>query len=123
MLICILSFFLCTGCRYYKDSSVRNIDMGDFFIGMEKWQVIRKFGAPFSFNIMVEGSDTLTTISYKTPKVVANCGYIVTTDLSFVNGKLVSVSQKDFFVPENVIVLDSLDIDANGGWRKPHICQ
>lgn len=74
---------------------------------MDKVAVLSTLGEPFSHNIQIENQDTISILFYKSPKVVANCEYIVTTKLLFNNNKLAAVSQSDFYIPQYVIYCDS----------------
>ncbi len=74
---------------------------------MSKESVIEKLGQPFAYNLTLSGSDTLTTYSYKTHKIVDFCSYIITTDLLFINDSLKSISQKDFYVAKYVLMNDT----------------
>lgn len=94
-------------CNVYRDSASAPISIGELNIGMDKEIVIAKYGQPFSFDIHISNNDTIAMLSYKTPKPVANCEFIVTTKLLFVNNKLKSITQRDFYVPESVILCDS----------------
>lgn len=107
----ILFFLIMLGlnsCQTYKDASSLQIEMGDVFIGMHKNDFLANYGHPFSFNTFIENNDTLTSMSYKTPKRIANKEYIVTTKLQFRNNLLTKIQQDEFFVPQNVIICDSL---------------
>lgn len=99
-------------CSVYRNSTSASISIGELNIGMNKEAVIAKCGQPFSFNIHLVDNDTITVMSYKSPKPVANCEFIVTTELQFVNNKLKSISQSDFYVPESVIFCDSTKVSC-----------
>ncbi len=94
-----------TSCKTYMDySSYPKMD--DLKLGVNKEYVIEKWGQPFSFSSYVINNDTIVTLNYKTPKAVANCEFIVTSELTFKNDKLEMISQSDFVVPDNVILYD-----------------
>lgn len=84
-----------------------SLQINEIHLGMNKNDIIKKYGQPFSFNMRLNRNDTITILLYKTPKVVANCGYIVTTKLSFNGNKLVEILQEDFYVHNNVIYSDT----------------
>lgn len=105
--ILFLSIIGLASCSVYKNGASSNISIREISLGMNKETVIAKYGQPFSFNTHISNGDTITVLSYKTPKPVANCEFIVTTELSFVNNELKTISQRDFYVPENVIFNDS----------------
>lgn len=97
-------------CSSYKDCASTTISMEEIGVGMKKDAVVAKFGQPFSFDMRVSGNDTITVLSYKSPKAVANKEFVVTTVLRFVNDNLNSISQRDFFVPDNVIYCDTTKV-------------
>lgn len=107
-----------TSCSVYRNSATGDIPIGALNLGMNKETVLAKLGQPFSFDVRVSENDTITVLSYKTPKVVANCEYVVTTELSFVNDRLGSITQRDFFVPEKVFLCDSTIIAPQGNIYK-----
>lgn len=96
--------------RLYRNSASASISIGELNIGMDKESILTKYGQPFSFDAQISGNDTIVVLSYKSPKPVANCEFIVSTKLLFVNNKLKSISQSDFFVPESVIYCDSTKV-------------
>lgn len=77
---------------------------------MNKETILAKYGQPFSFDIQISNNDTIAILLYKSPKPVANCEFIVTTKLLFINNKLKNISQSDFYVPESVILWDSTKV-------------
>ena len=79
---------------------------------MNREFIVEKYGEPFSFSICTKGKDTVAALSYKTPKVVANRGFIITTRLQFVNNELRKISQEDFFEADKVIVFDSTSVPS-----------
>ena len=97
-------------CSVYRNSASVSISIGELNVGMDKESVLTKYGQPFSFDAQISGNDTIVVLSYKSPKPVANCEFIVSTKLLFVNNKLKSISQSDFFVPESVIYCDSTKV-------------
>lgn len=97
-------------CRSIYNVPSVSMKMDDLHLGMSKGEVVKKYGEPFSYNIRTNGNDTITVLSYKTPKVIATCGYIVTSKLQFVGNKLNEVSQEEFFVPDNVVVSDTVKV-------------
>lgn len=72
--------------------------------------VIKEYGEPFSMDVSdTDGHTRITTIRYKSRKDVSlSDGFIVTTELRFVNDSLAEIQQKDFYVPNSVIMSDSL---------------
>lgn len=102
-----------TSCGYGNFASAP-LNVGEINIGMSKEAVIDKFGQPFSFCANVSDRDTITVLSYKTPKPVANCEFVVTTRLRFVNNTLKTISQSDFYVPKSVIYCDSTKALSDG---------
>lgn len=80
----------------------------DLKLGMRKDEVVKMLGEPFSFRIWTEQKDTLTELSYKRPRMVANIGYIVTTKLRFVGNKLDRISQEEFNVATSGFYNDSI---------------
>lgn len=107
VVLCIVGL---TSCTAYKNGASALVSVDEVKIGMSRESVMDKFGQPFSFDLRLSDNDTITVLSYKTPRPVADCEFIVTTELSFVNNRLRSVSQSSFYVPENVIVCDSTKI-------------
>lgn len=105
-LITLLGLTSCN-MHMYKNEASLPISMGMLNLGMDRKEVLSKLGEPFSHNSMIVNHDTISTLCYKTPKVVANCEYIVTTKLRFNNNILGSITQLEFFVPEHVILCDS----------------
>lgn len=99
-----------TSCSVYKNSTSASISIGELNIGMNKETILAKYGQPFSFNIQISNNDTIAILLYKSPKPVANCEFIVTTKLLFINNKLKNISQSDFYVPESVILWDSTKV-------------
>lgn len=99
-----------TSCSIYKNSTSASISIGELNIGMNKETILAKYGQPFSFNIQISNNDTIAILLYKSPKPVANCEFIVTTKLLFINNKLKNISQSDFYVPESVILWDSTKV-------------
>lgn len=97
-------------CSVYRNSASASISIGELNIGMNKESVLTKYGQPFSFDVQISDNDTVAVLSYKSPKPIANCEFIVTTKLVFVNDELKSISQNDFYVPENVIFCDSTKV-------------
>lgn len=96
-----------TSCNVYRNSASHPISIGAINLGINKVAVLSEFGEPFSQSVQIVNNDTLSILFYKSPKVVANCEYIVTTELLFTNNTLVKISQNDFFVPQYVIFCDS----------------
>lgn len=94
-------------CKTYKNSASSLISISEIKIGMDKQEIVTMLGQPFSFNIWKEGNDTLSELSYKTPKVVANCAYVITSRFIFVGNRLVKISQEDLYIPETCIYCDS----------------
>lgn len=88
-------------------SATEPIYVGDVQIGMSKASVLARYGQPFTFDTKIVQNDTITVMSYKTLKDVVYQGFIVTTKLRFVNDRLQSISQHDFFIPSNVIYCDT----------------
>jgi hypothetical protein len=74
---------------------------------MEMNSIIEKYGAPYSFNKNIEGSDTITILSYKSPKPIANYEFIVSTNLVFTNNKLNRINQSTYLISGNVEMCDS----------------
>lgn len=101
----IVSICYLTSCKTYMDYSSYP-EMNDLKLGVNKEYVIGKWGQPFSFSSYVINNDTIVTLNYKTPKAVANCEYIVTSEMTFKNNRLEMISQSDFIVPDNVILYD-----------------
>lgn len=98
-----------TSCRMY-DCSTGSIAMNGIKLGMTKDDFIGKYGQPFTFKIYSNNKDTIEELSYKTPKSVANCEFIVTTKLNFRANRLIDVSQKDFYIPNNAFFCDSTKV-------------
>lgn len=97
-------------CSLYKYNTSTPLSLGEIKLNMDKEDFLAKCGQPFSFKIKISENDTITVLSYKSPRVVANCEFIVTTDLLFINNKLKTISQSDFYVPQNVVVCDSTKV-------------
>lgn len=97
-------------CSLYKYNTSTPLSLGEIKLNMDKEDFLAKYGQPFSFNIKISDNDTITVLSYKSPRAVANCEFIVTTDLLFINNKLKTISQSDFYVPQNVVVCDSTKV-------------
>lgn len=106
----IIALIGLASCSVYRNSASASISIGELNIGMDKESVLTKYGQPFSFDAQISDNDTIVVLSYKSPKPVANCEFIVSTKLLFVNNKLKSISQSDFFVPESVIYCDSTKV-------------
>lgn len=98
-------------CNIYNSVPSVPLQINDIYLGMSKDEVIKKYGQPFTFSLRLSGKDTITVLSYKTPKAVANRGYIVTSKLSFNRNKLYEISQKDFYVPDHVVFSDTTKTD------------
>lgn len=96
-----------TSCNIYKNSASIPISIETINLGMDKVSILSKLGEPFSHNIQIINQDTISILLYKSPKAVANCEYIVTTELLFTNNKLEAISQSDFYIPQYVIYCDS----------------
>lgn len=107
--IIILILIGITSCSTYNFSSIP-IRISNVNIGMIKDDFILKYGQPFTFKIYSNNNDTIEELSYKTPKSVANCEFIVTTKCIFRSNRLIEIKQKDFFVPNNAIFCDSTEI-------------
>lgn len=105
-----IAVIVLTSCSVYKNSTSASISIGELNIGMNKETILAKYGQPFSFNIQISNNDTIAILLYKSPKPVANCEFIVTTKLLFINNKLKNISQSDFYVPESVILWDSTKV-------------
>ena len=105
-----IAVIVLTSCSVYKNSTSASISIGELNIGMNKETILAKYGQPFSFNIQISNNDTIAILLYKSPKPVANCEFIVTTKLLFINNKLKNISQSDFYVPESVIFWDSTKV-------------
>ena len=105
-----IAVIVLTSCSVYKNSTSASISIGELKIGMNKETILAKYGQPFSFNIQISNNDTIAILLYKSPKPVANCEFIVTTKLLFINNKLKNISQSDFYVPESVILWDSTKV-------------
>lgn len=105
-----ITVIVLTSCSVYKNSTSASISIGELNIGMNKETILAKYGQPFSFNIQISNNDTIAILLYKSPKPVANCEFIVTTKLLFINNKLKNISQSDFYVPESVILWDSTKV-------------
>lgn len=105
-----IAVIVLTSCSVYKNSTSASISIGELNIGMNKENILAKYGQPFSFNIQISNNDTIAILLYKSPKPVANCEFIVTTKLLFINNKLKNISQSDFYVPESVILWDSTKV-------------
>lgn len=105
-----IAVIVLTSCSVYKNSTSTSISIGELNIGMNKETILAKYGQPFSFNIQISNNDTIAILLYKSPKPVANCEFIVTTKLLFINNKLKNISQSDFYVPESVILWDSTKV-------------
>ncbi len=105
-----IAVIVLASCNVYKNSASASISIGELNIGMNKETILAKYGQPFSFDIQTSDNDTIAILSYKSPKPVVNCEFIVTTKLLFVNNKLKSISQSDFYVPESVIFCDSTKV-------------
>lgn len=108
--VTLLAVIGLTSCSVFRSSASKTISINELNLGMNKETVLDIIGQPFSFSMRVSDNDTITVLSYKTPRHVANCEYIITTDLSFINDKLESISQRDFYVPDNVMFCDSTKI-------------
>lgn len=102
--ICLIEL---TSCKVYRNSASTPIPVGTINLGMDKAKVLSKLGEPFSYNIQIVNQDTVAVLLYKSPKVVANCEYIVTTKLLFTNNKLETITQSDLYVPQYVVFGDS----------------
>lgn len=105
-----IAVIVLTSCSVYKNSTSASISIGELNIGMNKETILAKYGQPFSFDIQISNNDTIAILLYKSPKPVANCEFIVTTKLLFINNKLKNISQSDFYVPESVILWDSTKV-------------
>lgn len=105
-----IAVIVLTSCSVYKNSTSASISIGELNIGMNKENILAKYGQPFSFDIQISNNDTIAILLYKSPKPVANCEFIVTTKLLFINNKLKNISQSDFYVPESVILWDSTKV-------------
>ena len=105
-----IAVIVLTSCSVYKNSTPASISIGELNIGMNKETILAKYGQPFSFDIQISNNDTIAILLYKSPKPVANCEFIVTTKLLFINNKLKTISQSDFYVPESVIFWDSTKV-------------
>lgn len=105
-----IAIIVLTSCSVYKNSTSASISIGELNIGMNKETILAKYGQPFSFDIQISNNDTIAILLYKSPKPVANCEFIVTTKLLFINNKLKNISQSDFYVPESVILWDSTKV-------------
>ena len=106
--IMLLTMFCVSSCHTYNSVPYVSLQIDEINLGMNKDDVVKKYGQPFSFDKSLNGNDTITMLSYKTPKVVASCGYIVTTKLLFAGNKLVKISQDDFYVHNNVMYSDTI---------------
>lgn len=105
-----IAVIVLTSCSVYKNSTSASISIGELNIGMNKETILAKYGQPFSFDIQISNNDTIAILLYKSPKPVANCEFIVTTKLLFINNKLKNISQSDFYVPESMILWDSTKV-------------
>lgn len=101
----LMAFSSCFVIRDRNETSPISFD--DIKLGMEKEEIIRKLGKPFSFRIWTEKSDTISEYSYKTGQYVAGKDFIVTTTFSFVNNRLKKITQDDFYATGSMIYADT----------------
>lgn len=85
-----ITFFILAACAGYRTTGMSSVTE---YLGAAKSDIINKYGTPFKTEAYTENDKLIEVISYKEAVDVGPYTYILTTNLQFVDNKLVRVKQ------------------------------
>lgn len=95
--------FMLSGCAGYRSTQ---FEYGTIKTGMDKAEIIQKYGSPFKADVKQENGQLNEMLRYKEAVDVGLYTYILTTDLYFLNSKLIKIEQQESDPPGSNVVVE-----------------
>ena len=105
----LLAFIVFLLCSCAITSRVSRFSNDSVQIGMNKPEVVKKFGAPFKADSYMENHKQVDILYYKEILWIEGYDYAITTALRFEDSVLQKMTQTDHLITDNTLEVNSGD--------------